>query len=223
MTGGMGADVAPAGPSAGPFSALGGGCDEPVAGFRYDAVTDTWWWSDEMFALHGYRPGEVDATTDLLLSHKHPDDRARTEGTLAGALATGEPFCCRHRVIDAAGAVREVLSVGEGRCDEVGRVVSVEGYFVELTTALVDRLRSGAVRPPDLAVVEMAKGILVAAYRLEPYAALELLEWRSRQGDVALPELADGLVCAFSEADTADVTPASRAGAYLGLLADLEV
>lgn len=197
-----------------------------AARFRFDVVTGEWWWSSEMYALHGYTPGEVEPSTELLLSHKHPEDRERTEGTLRGVLGTGETFCCRHRILDTAGEVREVLSVGEGTCDPSGHVVAVQGYFVDLTSVLADVTAEDAARgshglPTNDAVIEQAKGILIGAYRLEPDAAFELLSWGSRQSQIDLPVLAQGLVGEFSAAHTNAVSPAMRAGTFLGLLTDL--
>ncbi len=63
--------------------ALAGGITEPVARFAYDVVRNAWWWSPELYALHGLSP-EVPPSTDLLLSHKHVEDRPATENTLRG-------------------------------------------------------------------------------------------------------------------------------------------
>src|SRR4051812_26089521 len=103
---------------------------EPVARFRFDAVDDTWWWSPAMYTLHGFSPGEVVPTTALLISHKHADDRARTESLLRAVLHTGEPFCSRHRIIDAPGTVRLVPTLAEGPDGESGSGVSAEGDLI---------------------------------------------------------------------------------------------
>jgi len=118
------------------LTALAGGRSEAVARFRYEVPTDTWWWSEEMFALHGFAVNEVTPTTELLLAHKHPEDRARTAGRLTAVLDGGDPFCCRHRIVDETGRVRTVLSLGAGRSDGAGAVRSVEGYFVDITDAV---------------------------------------------------------------------------------------
>lgn len=68
-----------------------------------------WEWSDEVARMHGYAPGEVKPTTELLLSHKHPEDRGRMEALIV-SVEDGGAFSSRHRIIDTAGKVREVLS-----------------------------------------------------------------------------------------------------------------
>jgi hypothetical protein len=50
-----------------------------VGAFRFWFVGQRWEWSDEVARMHGYEPGAVVPTTKLLLSHKHPDDRAHVQ------------------------------------------------------------------------------------------------------------------------------------------------
>jgi hypothetical protein len=187
----------------GPLDGLAGGAALPVAPFSFDAVAGTWWWSPQLFALHGYAPGEVSPSTELLLTHKHPQDRSRTEGTLRGVLATGQPFCCRHRVIDTAGQVRHVLSIGEAVRGDDGKVVAVKGYFVDLTDGLGGVLAEAAWaaeqhRGEPRAVIEQAKGLLVGAYWMPPEAAFELLVWSAERRNLQVRTLAEGLVRTFS-------------------------
>ena len=204
-----------------PLVAVAAGTSEPAARFRYDVPSGTWWWSPGMFALHGFETGEVDPSTDLLMAHKHPEDLLATEETLRGVLTTGEPFCCRHRVVDSAGGVREVLSVGEGFHDDDGKVVAVQGYFVDLTRAFA--AEAGARPQPvhsleHLIALEQAKGILIGAFRLSATAALELLRWRSEETGADVEVIAQGLVAEFvAVEDDDDLSPARRACTYLGL------
>ena len=46
-----------------------------VGAFRFWFIGQRWEWSDEVALMHGYEPGSVVPTTELLLSHKHPEDR----------------------------------------------------------------------------------------------------------------------------------------------------
>ena len=204
-----------------PLVAVAAGTSEPAARFRYDVASGTWWWSPGMFALHGFETGEVDPSTDLLMAHKHPEDLLATEDTLRGVLTTGEPFCCRHRVVDSRGRVREVLSVGEGFCDDDGNVVAVQGYFVDLTHAFAaqaDARPQAAHSLEHLIALEQAKGILIGAFRLSATAALELLRWRSEETGTDIEVIAQGLVAEFvAVEDDDDLSPARRACSFLGL------
>jgi len=205
-----------------PLVAVAAGTSEPAARFRFDVVTGSWWWSPGMFALHGFEAGDVEPSTDLLMAHKHPEDLLSTEDTLRGVLATGEPFCCRHRVVDAHGRIREVLSVGEGFCDDDGNVIAVQGYFVDLTDAFRQQAGGGRPQTPTslerVIALEQAKGILIGAFRLTAGAALELLRWRSEETGTEVELIAQGLVAEFvSVEEDDDLSPARRACTYLGL------
>ncbi len=198
---------------------LGGGTTEPVARFAYDVVRDAWWWSPEFYALHG-ASSEVSPSTALLLSHKHEEDRPATQDTLRGVLATGEPFCCRHRIIDANGKTHTVLSLGEGTCDQSGNVVAVHGYFIDLTESLrlqvTHETADAVARSAETrGVIDQAKGVLVAAFRIHPDAAFDLLTWYSQHTNTKVRVLAHGLVDHFAHAPADGMSPAWRVRAYL--------
>ena len=66
-----------------------------VGSFRFWFVGQRWEWSDEVARMHGYEPGSVVPTTELLLSHKHPDDRQHVQDQLDHLLHFGGSFSSR--------------------------------------------------------------------------------------------------------------------------------
>lgn len=48
---------------------------------RVDRATGSWWWSDAVYAIHGFAPHEVVPTTELFVAHLHPDDRDDVRAT----------------------------------------------------------------------------------------------------------------------------------------------
>jgi len=167
----------------------------PVGFFTYFVGDDVWSWSDGMYELHGYEPGAMAATTDLLLKHKHPDDALRAFEALESATGNGFPFSCYHRIISASGQVRYVLSVGRGVFGPQGRVEEVTGYFVDMTgvreaqgptegeTALV---RVAETR----SMVDQAKGIVMVALGCDDVAAFAMLRKYADERDMKVGELA---------------------------------
>ena len=57
------------------------------------------------------------------------------------------------------------------------------------------------------AVIEQAKGVLMAAYGIEPNRAFEILVWRSQETNVKIRELASRFMAAIS---ASHLSPESR-------------
>jgi ANTAR domain/PAS fold len=171
----------------------------PVGYYTYTVDDDHWSWSDGMYALHGFEPGEVPATTEVMLAHKHPDDRARTFGVLEAAIAEGGPFSCYHRVIDKGRRVRSVLAVGRATRDERGKVDTLVGFFIDLTDlrrsegeADLQAALLGVAE--NRAVIDQAKGIVMLAEGCDEDDAFAVLRQYSQNANIKLNDLAHRLV-----------------------------
>ncbi|OMC42474.1 regulator [Mycobacterium sp. IS-2888] len=174
-----------------------------VGSFRFWFAGERWEWSDEVARMHGYEPGSVVPTTELLLSHKHPDDREHVRDLLDYAVQSGESFSSRHRFIDTAGGEHDAIVVADRILDESGAVVGTAGYYIDLTDTF-DEARSETRQEvldealPDLfenrAAIEQAKGVLIAVYRVSADQAFRVLQWRSQETNVKLRVLAKQLV-----------------------------
>src|SRR6201993_5454793 len=143
---------------------IGAGEPQRVGRFKFFLDGQRWEWSDAVAGIHGYEPGAVVPTTELLLQHKHRDDRARVAVVLDGVLS-GEPFSSRHRIIDTAGRTHWVIVVGDVMRDEAGALIGTTGFYVDVTESLQSDITSvvsdvAAAR----AEIEQAKGVLMAAY-----------------------------------------------------------
>ncbi|AEG42858.1 PAS and ANTAR domain-containing protein [Isoptericola variabilis] len=185
-------------------AALASGAKPPVGRYRLDLKTARWVWSDEVYVMHGFQPGDVVPTTEMMLSHKHPDDRARVDGVLREAALTGEPFSSVHRIFDAQGKVRTLAVTGQGRRDpETGEVTELVGYFIDVTEAqreaaqreATESIRASAERR---AAIEQAKGVLMVAYGVDAEGAFDELRTASNRLNVPVRELAVWLIHWFS-------------------------
>jgi hypothetical protein len=67
--------------------ALAGGSPQRVGWFRFYFDDERWEWSEQVQRLHGYEPGTVMPTTELVLSHKSPR-------SLRPARRSGRPRAC---------------------------------------------------------------------------------------------------------------------------------
>jgi hypothetical protein len=190
--------------------------DKPgVGSFRFWFVGQRWEWSDELARMHGYEPGTVEPTTELLMSHKHPDDRSHVQDLLDRALLSRSSFSSRHRFIDTAGIEHDAIVVADRMYDATGAVVGTAGYYLDLTATFVENRQVALdAALPDLfearAIIEQAKGILMAIYRVGPEQAFGVLRWRSQETNTKVRSLAKQLITEMSTqpAPSADVQAA---------------
>lgn len=175
------------------------GVREPVGQYTYYVREDRWVWSEEMYRLHGFEPGEIVPTTALVFSHKRPGERAVPRDDLAEAVASGAPFGFSHRIVDAAGRVRTVVAVGAGVKDESGELVEVRGYLVDVSDGL-RRYASEAVSAAfeHRGVIDEAKGMLMLVNRIDADAAFGLLRKASQETNTKLYVIATAVVEALA-------------------------
>ncbi|MDG4668415.1 PAS and ANTAR domain-containing protein [Mycobacterium sp. 236(2023)] len=183
--------------------ALAGGAPERVGWFRFFFADERWEWSEQAQLLHGYEPGSVTPTTELVLSHKHPEDRQQVAATLDEMRRTHRTFSTRHRIIDTRGATHEVVVIGDQLLDDAGRLIGTHGFYVDMTptdaqtTAMVSAALAEITE--NRAVIEQVKGMLMLIYRVDEQTAFELLRWRSQDANVKLRLLAEQLLSEYSE------------------------
>lgn len=169
-------------------SVLGDGDgDLPAGTFHLDVATRHLEWSDSLFQLHGYERGEVVPTVELLLSHKHPADKARAGEILAEVIRAGGRYCIYHRIVDARSRVRRVLTSGEGISDAAGNVTAVDGLMLDLTATLRQETEQTAHDAVERATatrgaIDQARGILMGRLLISSDAAFQLLvDYSSRR------------------------------------------
>ncbi|WP_448614459.1 ANTAR domain-containing protein [Modestobacter sp. URMC 112] len=160
-----------------------------TARYRYDLRSDQWWWSPEVFALHGVAPRSAAPGAALLLEAVHPDDRERVRRALADGCTTATPFAVEHRVRRPDADVRTVVLVGEPELAPDGTVTALSGLLVDVTdgrlaapTPAAEQLRALETEVEQLrtamasrAAIEQAKGILMLLMGCGDQVAFDLL------------------------------------------------
>lgn len=182
-------------------SPVGGG-GELVGRFRYDVGSGSWWWSEELFRIHGFAPGTVVPTTELLLSHVHPDDLLVTRRLLDEAFSQGQSFSSHYRVVDARRQTRKILLAGH--TERHGDADVVVGHVVDLTETSrvnakdeVDDAIAGVL--DGRAVIEQAKGVLMLACGITDDEAFRMLVEHSQSTNVKTRDVAHRLMSRLSE------------------------
>ncbi len=186
------------------------GFGDTVGYTRLYFADQSWEWSPQVARLHGYEPGSVTPTTELIMSHKHPDDLPHVEQVLKQVQQSLRPWSSRHRIIDTHGAVREVVVVGSHLRDEHGEIIGTEGFYVDVTPVdnSTDQITAALAEiTANRAEIEQAKGMLMLIYRIDADAAFDLLRWRSQETNTKLRPLAEQIATEIAALDYGDVLP----------------
>jgi hypothetical protein len=133
---------------------------ERVGSFRYFRSEDRWEWSDAVAAMHGYGPGQVQPTTALVMSHKHPDDSANVALLIETLSDDGA-------VIGSQGFYVDLSDFEDGG--------TVDAAIADFTA--------------HRACIEQAKGILMMTYGISAERAFDILVWRSQETNTKLRRL----------------------------------
>jgi PAS domain S-box-containing protein len=191
--------------------AFAGGTAQRVGWYRFYFSDERWEWSPEVEQIHGYQPGTVTPTTQLVLSHKHPDDYEYIAATLDDIRQSHRPFSSRHRIITVQGDTRDIVVIGERLHDDSGEVIGTHGFYIDVTRSdeAHDATISAAVAEfaEHRAAIEQAKGVLMYVYRIDSAAAFDLLKWRSQETNTKLRTLAEQLLADVRTLKQNDLCP----------------
>ena len=172
-----------------------------VGWFRFYFDDDRWEWSPQVEKMHGYLPGTVTPTTEMVLAHKHPDDYRHIADTLELVRESRQAFSSRHRIVDVQGRVHHVVVVGDLLREVDGTVMGTHGYYVDITPTEQERrdevTAAVTVIAEARADIERTKGMLMLIYGMDEAAAFELLKWRSQETNVKLRLLAAQVAADF--------------------------
>ncbi|MBT8159288.1 MULTISPECIES: PAS and ANTAR domain-containing protein [Arthrobacter] len=167
--------------------------------FHFDPLTGKAEWSDGLFNLHGYERGEVVPSFELLMSHKHPEDRPRIRAILEEVFQNGGHFCIYHRIVDARQHIRRVMTAGVGRLNDDGIVSRLDGTTMDLTST-IHRETSQAARDAvagahaTRGAINQARGILMGWLMINSDEAFQLLVSASSRANVKVAVLANQLI-----------------------------
>jgi PAS fold len=164
-----------------------------VGSFRFVTATQRWAWSDEVARMHVYEPDSVVRSTKLVLSHKHPHDKAYVAALIDDAIQYGPPFSSRHRIIDAEGLAHVVVVVGDLLYDEKEQVIATAGFYIDITDAhesnIQDALEDASYGAESSSDVEWVRGILMFVYNLSAEQAMGVLGWRAKKLSIGIEDL----------------------------------
>ena len=112
--------------------------------------TDELYWSDAIYGMFGYKPGEVTPTYSLFCDAVHPDDKERVREGEIRCIETGQNHDEEYRVVWPNGTIRWLRETGNVIKDEAGETVKMMGVVRDITEEReeVDQIRDLAFHDP---------------------------------------------------------------------------
>ncbi len=104
-----------------------------LGNWEWDLETGELSWSDEVFRIYGYEPGEFKPSLDRLMNVVHPGDRDLLSKRIDAALHRGEPYDFTHRVVLPGGEERIVHRQARIVRDERGEPLRMVGTVQDTT------------------------------------------------------------------------------------------
>jgi diguanylate cyclase (GGDEF)-like protein/PAS domain S-box-containing protein len=119
-----------------------------IGNWEWNLVTNTSWWSAELYRILEEDPQRYPATFDNFIAKIHPDDRQVLIEAQTAPLAAAPHDPVESRIVLADGREKVIEQLVETRVDEYGQPAAVVGTVHDITErrALENRLRESEVR-----------------------------------------------------------------------------
>ncbi|MDQ4124548.1 MAG: PAS domain-containing protein, partial [Actinomycetota bacterium] len=162
-----------------------------IGSWEWEVPTGTVKWSDQMYRMLGYEPGEVEATGDLYNEHVHPEDRDLVSAKSQEVLEGGAPMDYEHRMTRRDGSPLVVHVRGRVVDEMGGRPVRMIGSIQDVTEhreqeALRERFIANAaheLRTPLTSLLGFVEMLSRARHRLDESKLQTMFDAMTRSGD----------------------------------------
>ncbi|NQV20656.1 MAG: PAS domain S-box protein [Rhodospirillales bacterium] len=104
-----------------------------MGSWEHDLITGEVWWSDAVYELVGYEPGEIQPNREFVIGLCHPDDREELRRVTKAAIENKSLYDIHHRILGKSGEEIVVRERGEVVCDDEGNVIRVDGMAQDVT------------------------------------------------------------------------------------------
>lgn len=104
-----------------------------IGNWEWDIASDRISWSDELFRIFGYNPGEFEPGFGNFLNCIHPADREEVKTIIMNAFTNAAPFHFYHRVVRPDNTVRILHGRGEVYTGDDGKPKSMAGTAQDVT------------------------------------------------------------------------------------------
>ena len=162
-----------------------------IGSWQWDIAADRITWSDQLYRMLGFEPGEFEPTGDIYSEHVHPEDRGLAAQKSAEALEHGTPLDYEHRFVRRDDSTLIVHTRGRVVRDESGSPVRMIGTLQDVTEhreqeALRERFIANAaheLRTPLTSLLGFVEMLSRARHRLDETKLQTMFDAMTRSGD----------------------------------------
>jgi PAS domain S-box-containing protein len=104
-----------------------------IGSFEVDLRTHEVTWSDALYRLYGYRPGEVEVTIERILARTHPDEQRELRLRNAEMFEAPYPARREYRIQLDDGAIRHLIANSAVERDESDTPIRLLGVVQDVT------------------------------------------------------------------------------------------
>ncbi|HAC14966.1 MAG TPA: hypothetical protein DCE78_03345 [Bacteroidetes bacterium] len=108
-----------------------------VGNWIVDFKENSLYWSNGVYKLAGYEPGEIEVTFEKGVEILHPDDRDRALAHLYDVLENDIEYNIQKRFLTHKGEIKEILSKATLIRDEDGNPHQLIGIFQDITEQVI--------------------------------------------------------------------------------------
>lgn len=98
-----------------------------------DLIQNKIYWSDGIYKMCGYEPGEFELSFEKAVSIIHPDDRQKTLKTMELAMSGEQAYHLRKRLLTKNGGIIHIVSKALLIRDQYGSPIRLTGIFSDVT------------------------------------------------------------------------------------------
>lgn len=183
----------------------------PTGVFEYSFQASRLEWSDAMYDIHGYTRGDIVPTIDVGMAHVDPRERTQAEHLWETLLTNEGPTASYHSIIDVHGRRHRVLTVVDRTTNNDKEITGIRGYITDITGPIHDdsqQLAADAVTRSieNRAIIEQAKGILMAVQSITADQAFLVLSRHSQNTNQKVTTIASNLIRASHDHTTLSAT-----------------
>ncbi len=104
-----------------------------MGNWEVDVKTGAITWSDQLYKIYGFEPGEVPLTSDHLAQFNYEVDRDIIRNTMANAIKEKKSFNFDYRIKTWNNEVKVLNTLGEVYLDDKGEVIKLAGTNQDIT------------------------------------------------------------------------------------------